>query len=52
MFAWRCLDPKVTAEVILILTRRLSLPEDRAPKDALYVRGVSPDRPGSTAGDR
>jgi hypothetical protein len=32
MFAWRSLDPKVTAEVIRILAQRLSRARNRAPK--------------------
>jgi hypothetical protein len=44
MFAWRRLDPKVTAEVILILARRLSLRGDRVPEDSFYERALSHDK--------
>jgi hypothetical protein len=43
MFAWRALDPKVTAEVILILAQRLSRGGDAAPKVGFDGRGLSPD---------
>jgi hypothetical protein len=43
MFAWPALDPKVTAEVILILAQRLSRRGDRAPKVGFDGRELLPD---------
>jgi hypothetical protein len=43
MFAWRALDPKTTAEVILILAQRLSRRGNRPPKVGFNGRGLSPD---------
>jgi hypothetical protein len=44
MFAWRTLDPKDTAEVILILVQRLSRRGNRPPKVGFDGRGLALDR--------